>query len=1153
MTPEALQAKVDAIRARATAAQQQAADPAKSVWVSANAGTGKTRVLTNRILRLLVGGAKVTDILAVTYTRTAAQEMRNRVFETLAEWAVMTGSELDQAIVETGISRPSEKQRQRARMLFAALLDQPVGLRIETVHAFSQSILRRFPVEAGIQPYFELATEVQSTTLKQDATARLLGSHDSLVKEAISAASARYNLDQLLERISDFSDYPDNLEALRAAPLAVKKQLFEAFDVSGNPDTARQRILASARPGADRAEELRRVIEAIENHGTDSERMKKSPALATFLHCEDEVDEHALHHYASQFLTQAGTVAKTLLTKAVVDHCPRGVEVMTAEAERLITIYQHLHGYDTAEMSFHLLVLAETLFRDYQEAKRKAGLMDYDDLIRTTYKLLAADGGAAWVRYKLDRGINHVLIDEAQDTSPQQWQIMATLAEAFFSGDEEDRDGKPPRSLFSVGDYKQSIYSFQGARPELFDRQENDFRAMAHEVRKPFERIDLDTSFRTVTPVLKLVDAVMQARLDTGQPALPGVGLSADHIAVREGQGGFVEVMDLVSKDDHGNEAKHVAARQIVQVLQSWIGRRMLPARGRVMTAGDILILLRDRTPGGLYHVLDRELRRAGLPVAGSDRILLSDDIAVRDLLALGRAVLVPEDDLTLATVLKSPLFGLTEDDLFRLAYDRGKRTLQARLAAMATDDPIFARAHDRFSTWLELAERRSAHSFFSTVLSSEIRQNFARRLGNYVGDVLAEFLEISRQYEIAHPSSLLGFIEEVEKAQTQIKREGESRPQDEIRIMTIHSAKGLEAPVVVLPDTLYAPSKSAAVTPARGSDGRAMPVIQLAGRCPHPLAAEAAADAKKRNQAEADRLFYVAMTRAEDGLLVAGFESQRRKREGSWYDAVSAAMARVDDQIANHDLTISGLARAETVSGDNGIVLMRLEASQILEPKVEKASPEEALPLEPPGWLGEPAPPEETPPRPLSPSRYAVAEPPRSPVGDDRRQAMERGVLAHRMFEILPGLKEDARRKAAARIMDAGLRHLSRSAAETVLEQVLGLIDSSELAEIFSPNARAEVPVSGLVGKTVVSGVIDRLVVTDDRITLIDFKTGTPPADGVPNTYISQMALYRHLTAAIWPGREVAAGLLYTEDASLHWLDPAAMDAVVAELMERS
>ena len=1161
MTREDLLAKIDAIRKRATEAQHRAADPGRSVWVSANAGTGKTRVLTNRILRLLVDGAQVADILAVTYTRMAAQEMRNRVFDTLSEWAVSNGSDLEKSMRETGLNKPTEKQKQRARQLFATLLDQPVGLRIETIHAFSQSVLRRFPVEAGIQPNFELATEAQITQLQQETATQLLASTDPLVSAAIKSVAQNINTDQFFDQIRDFGKYPGVLRRLRANPATVRKELFEALgcaDAADDPDAARQQLIAAAADmSAEQQSGLRQVVAAIREHGTDAGQ-RNAAKITAWLERTTPPDIAALDDYAGVFLTTDGRIRANLLTNAVAAALPEGPEIMSREAEHLIGIYQGLHAITVASRSFHLSVLAEAMAYGYADAKKNAGLMDYDDLISTTHDLLAATGGAAWVRYKLDRGINHLLIDEAQDTSPEQWQILNTLAGEFFTGDEEQDADKPPRSLFSVGDYKQSIYSFQGARPDLFAAQENHFRSLAENAHKPFSRVDLDTSFRSVVPVLGVVDQVTQSQHDDGQPALPGLretsaGDVASHEVVRLGQAGFVEVMDVVAdteleKDEQGNppDVKQVLARRIVATIRAWIGTRILPSRGRVMNAGDILILLRDRQKGGLYHVLDRELRLAGLPVAGADRIRLNEDIAVHDLLALGRAVLLPEDDLSLAAVLKSPLFGLDEDHLFRLARGRGKLSLQSRLATLAGEDQVIAAAHDRFTAWLDLAERRTPHGFFSSVLDSRIRQNFARRLGNHVGDVLAEFLDLARQYERVNPPSLLGFMEDVEKTKAEISRESESRGRDEIRIMTIHGAKGLESPVVILPDALRKKPKPPRVTPLRDDD---LPVLQVTAKCPHPVLAAAAGEARHKSDAEDDRLFYVAMTRAQDGLLVTGFESSgRRYRENSWYEAIEKALAQIGE----------GGGNVTTLTSAEGFPITRYEIDQEIDPEAEKMRPDaEETAVQPP-WLHQPAPPEEMPPRPLTPSRYAPEEAAQSPVGNDQQKAMERGVLTHRMLELLPQLADDARQKAAARIIDAGISHLSRSEAEAALAEVLELLERPELAAVFGPDARAEVPVSGLVGKTPVSGVIDRLVVEDNRLTIVDFKTGAAPDlsranASLPRGYISQMALYRHLVGRIWPGRDVVAGLLYTENARIYWVDPAAMDIAIAELTEQS
>ena len=1135
---------------KATLAQNQAADPSSSIWVSANAGTGKTRVLTNRILRLLLDGNRAADILAVTYTRAAASEMRNRLFGELAGWAVSDGTSLEDKLKKVGIRQPSMEQTGRARKLFATLLDEPVGIRIETIHAFSQSVLRRFPIEADLQPWFDIATDSQAAGMKHEAVSNVLRSGEPRVVEALAELVRDHAETTLREQVESLMRYRRTLEALGRDPAAVEKSLYAALGwehAVGNPEQARQARLEEFIDNRASENNLERVVGFLEKGGVEDKR--RAARIRTWLNADDGARQDLWPIFHRAFHTEKGERNKRLATKKVIEACRDVVEVLAEEAERVDALARDLHGLETARQSFHLMVVAEALLRRYDRLKGHAGLLDYQDLIDRTLGLLGGIGGMNWVRYKLDRGINHLLIDEAQDTSPDQWEIISSIADEFFETEKPDGpdDGRS-RSLFSVGDFKQSIYSFQGAAPELFNSSGEHFEDKAGTAKRDFERVELNASFRSVAPVLNLVDHISRGN------GLAGIDGETHHEIVRTGQGGFVEILDCLEKDDPAKPDPYVAkiaretatdieidlAQRIVETIASWIDKRPLPSRGRTVQPGDILILVRRRD--GFHAALDRQLRLAGLPVAGADRVRLNQDIAVLDLIALGRAMLLPGDDLNLAALLKSPLFGLSEEDLFRLAYDRGEATLFQRLGELADTDKTMGEAHDRLAGWLGLAELHTPYGFFRRVLDDGCRRDFARRLGNHIGDVLAEFLEMARQYEAAFPASMINFLEFMGETDAEIVRESSNRGENEIRIMTVHGAKGLESPIVILPDALRAGTPSNRVLELKSGD-LVLPILPASDMPAKHKAIEDAADAAKRKQEEEDdRLFYVAMTRAQDGLLVAGYKARNRRfEEGSWYERVAVAMSALD-------------AERDESSG-----LYRLESPQEGKPSDDgdrEASAAAGPVPDLPDWMVAMPAREETPPRPLSPSRLAAEEDSFSPVGREGNTSLELGRLAHRMLEILPPLEGEARARAAERLVaTAELYSLPEEAARGMLEKAEGLLADPATAGLFGADSRSEVPVSGLVGDIVVSGVIDRLLVEEGRVTIVDFKTGAFPGKGqeAKPAHLRQLAVYRALMRQIWPEREVRAGLVYTENASVEWLDEGKMDAEVARLGKKT
>ena len=1145
--PELKQAIID----EAVKAQYRAADPSQSVWVSANAGTGKTRVLTNRILRLLINGAAVTDILAVTYTRAAAAEMRDRLFATLSRWAVIAETDLTEDIKAMGISRPSQDQIKRARQLFAHLLDQPTGVRIETVHAFAQSVLRRFPLEAGVQPYFDLASDDQIRMMKTQAQNQILTSADPVVMRSLLSLGQHIAENQMVDLTSQMLAFPDVLALARSNPVGLKTRLFDALgsrDAAADPEASKKAIIAETMANLPDAE-LKRLVQIC--HDGKATEQKFSNGLASWMGLDSDKKPEHFMGLVEVFLTQKGEARANLPTKKNQEDHPHSGEMFQKIAAQIQAALKRLNGIDVAMLTFDLYMVSSQMASGYHRRKTDAGLMDYDDLIHQTIRLLHQDGGASWVRYKLDRGLKYLLIDEAQDTSPEQWQILTAVATEFFVDNTEDLGQTPDRSLFSVGDFKQSIYSFQGARPELFQSQRQHFQRLSEQAQKPFAEVPLNTSFRTAAPILQLVDKV--ASLDGG---LQGLGDDLpQHPVARSGDAGFVEILDPIQEekedtaaleaftlaDGHSQaSAEQRLAVQIASILKSWIGHRVLPAKGRVMRPGDVMILLKKRDRFGL--MLDRELRLAGLPLAGADRVKMLDHVAVMDLIALGHVMLLPEDDLTLAAVLKSPLMGLDEDHLFDLAHDRGEASLMQQLAQFASqnEDPIYAEAHTKLTAWMGLAETLTPYEFYQDVLTTDQRLAFIKRLGAPVIDILAEFLNILRDFETVHPPSLQLFLTMIKDSDLEVTRDGNANNNDEIRIMTIHGSKGLESPVVVLPDMLLASSKSDPLISLE-FEGVNFPVKPVANDYTPEVepVAKAKQKAKEKSQEEANRLLYVALTRAEEGVLIAGFEQTRkRKLDGSWYQICRTALELIEGVTPRPD--------------GNGI---HLSTPQLAPPQDEHPWDDGVVvdTIAAPSWLHQQAPIEETPPRPLSPSRYRISDSGMSPSGQSRQAAMLRGTITHRLLEILPGLDADQRTRAAARIFAPYQPHsIDNAARDQIIKDVGRLLSDPDLVDIFDDDARVEVPISGRIGDHIVSGVIDRLLVSADQVMIIDFKTGQPPQDqgAISLDYINQMAIYRHVLAGIYPAQTIKAGLVYTENAALHWADEKTMDMVIARLL---
>ncbi len=1121
--------------------QRLAADPAASVWVSASAGSGKTKVLTDRVLSLLLEGTPAERILCLTFTKAAAAEMAIRVGKQLSGWATAPDAKLRDDLGQLLGHRPEAADLVLARRLFARVLDVPGGLKIKTIHGFCQSILGRFPVEAGLAPHFEVIDERSAAELSEAARDTVLtrATEDRELGEALRAVTGHVdeprfgelmaNLAAGRHRLGRFIASQDGAEG---AVAAIRARLGLAPG-----DTDATICAAAARESAFAGTALRDAARALLDSGATGDQ-ERGQAIADWLAAEPDARAARLEDYAGGFLTATGAIRKTLATKPVIARHPGIDEVLAAEALRIVAVLDRRRAQATALATAGLLRLGAALLAAYDSAKRSRAQLDYEDLILRTERLLTRPGVAPWVLFKLDGGIDHILIDEAQDTSPQQWRVIAALADEFFAG-EGARD--VVRTMFAVGDIKQSIFSFQHADPDEFRRMRAHFATLA-EAAGVWRPIELDVSFRSAAAVLDAVDGVFARPEAASGVTEPGATLR--HFAHRRGQAGLVELWPAVtprarveeeswapptdrrSGDDPKGRLAHVLANRIA----GWIGHEFLPARGRTVRAGDIMVLVRART--GFVEALVRALKDLGVPVSGVDRMVLTEQIAVMDLIALGRFLLLPEDDLTLATVLKGPLVGFDDDDLFALAHDRGERSLWRRLGERAADAPRWAAARDWLAGLLARVDFTRPYELYAEILSRPTvgpgtgRQRMLARLGPDADDPIDEFLNLAFAHERGHATALESFLHWVEAGEATVKRDLAQTGRDEVRVMTVHGSKGLQAPIVVLPDTMTKPR----VNPQILWDGD-MPLWPPRGTLRDSVCDGILESTRERAFEEYRRLLYVAMTRAEDRLHVCGAEGRKAPPEDCWYRLVALGLAKSAEPV-EFDFSAAG---PDGWSGPGRRLANPQEADARPDPP---PASEAAVTVSTEAWMTRPAPVEPVPSRPLAPSRPSEPEPPvRSPVGADNSRRFQRGLTIHRLLEVLPELPAANRRGAALRYLAGPAHDLDAEARDALVGEVLAVLDDPRFGAIFGPGSRAEVAVTGLIegpdGTEAVSGQIDRLVVTPTEVLIVDFKSNRPPpasADAVPDLYWRQMGAYRAVIGGIYPDRSIRCALLWTD-----------------------
>ncbi len=1112
--------------------QREVSAPHVSAWVAANAGSGKTHVLVQRVINLLLDGVEPEKILCITFTKAAAANMAKRVFDTLAAWTTLDDAGLDKAIRERSSLKPDAARRALARRLFARALDTPGGLKVHTIHAFCTQLLHQFPFEANVAARFNVLDDAEQTQLLEQLT-----------------------LNVLLEG----ADAPDGKlgRALAAAMVAAADQTFrdvvrEAIAKRGTIMTAGDRDTALANlskslgvdPSDDaakiEAEYFTRSLIApsewstlaktlAQGSKTDIEQARRFAGLAAL------PDAERVASYLQIFCTSEGTPRKSIVTKAITDAAL--VERLYAEQGRICALLDRRRAVACRDRSAALLTIAYEVLERYLKEKERRGLLDYDDLIDKALALLG-NVDAAWVHYKLDLGIDHVLIDEAQDTSKKQWQIVRHLTDEFTAG-----AGARPftRTIFPVGDEKQSIYSFQNAAPKEFAEMRRYFERRHTSSGLGFVFRELKHSFRSGESILAAVDLVFKST-EMAASVSSDAGGFPPHLALPDALPGVVEVWEPEKPDERREIEGWDAPFDLVNEtsprvkLARRIARhvRGLIERGAARS-GDVLVLVRQRGP--LFEAIIRALKHEGVAVAGADRLILTEHIAVMDLMALADALLLPQDDLALATVLRSPLFGFSDEELFTIAWDRGRASLRASLRQKTGEDKKFADAAARLDELAQDARRETPFAFYTKLLGAGgARKNFLGRLGVEANDALDEFLNLALDYERRETPSLQGFVAWLRDAQTEVKRDMEIA-RDEVRVMTVHGAKGLEAPVVILADTMTPPTGPKPPRLLELSGG----AIIWAGRKEDDVPSVAAARDAAKSEAENEyrRLLYVAMTRAADRLIICGADGRTKRPDRCWYDLVRGPL---ESFLVEED------------DGGEKVFRFRRTPAGAVAATIPAAVPEKIAQREFPAWLRQPAPTEAPRSAPLSPSSafdedIVLIAPSAGPAAD-RQKALERGRLVHRLMQSLPDIPSERREDAAARYLANAATNFTPAERAEMARQVLAILDDKNFAEIFAPGSRAEVPIVGRIARAGrdpihVAGQVDRLAVTGDSVLIADYKTDRivpNQLDEVP-PYVTQLALYRAVLTSVFPGKIVRAALLFTDGPKLMEVPAAVMN----------
>ncbi len=1186
----------DAIH-KAKAAQSQAADPQGSAFVSANAGSGKTHVLIDRVTRLLMAGVKPENILCVTYTKAAAAEMLNRLFERLGGYSIMEDNALRVALCDLDPVIPvGVADLRRARALFALALETPGGLKIRTIHSFCESLLRRFPAEAGISPGFTVLDDRISAQMRAETIA-------SIGCQALNDPQGTLN--QAIEHVASLG--ADALDTLYSFAAREGRKLAALIDREGGLPEA---LALSARHlGLDAEATQRSEAEAVW-HDLDHLEMKRlaevlMEGIATDQKCAAKINtalritdpSTALAGMFTGFFTQKGTPPKNLPTKAVQNAHSWIIDAVHNMQGTLDVARIRLHAAAVLDNTRAAFALIDTFHRHITSSKQTQGALDFDDLIAKSVALVSHADAAQWVLYKLDYNLSHILVDEAQDNSDGQWALIRSLSAEFFAG-KGAQDNKA-RTLFAVGDPKQSIYSFQGANPALFHSEAEHFMTITSQRESGFSMPELALSWRSCAQVLTMVDETFApftgeapvpppletkfigdaAYYEDAAQSSPGFTGYVPHKAQRTDAAGCVELWDSIARPATAPEedpaapvdapapqsARNQLAANIASTIKAWLDRGELVSEKkdqawhrRPVQPGDIMILMRKRTDG-LFEEIIRQLKLRAVPVAGADRMILSEQTAVLDLMSAARAALLGDDDLALAEFLRSPFLQpaansepvIDEPALYDLAAGRPQG--QSLCAALnVSTDPRFAEARVLMAELREQAGRVTPFAFFAGLLyrSSNTRESYARRLYARLGaeaeDPVREFLSKALAYEAEQAPALARFVAQNLNDETQIKREMQSAG-NAVRVMTVHAAKGLEAPLVILPDTTQGakrPRESGLMFAAKDD---ALFWSPKKNDDP-PVCTTIREEAAVREAEEHKRLLYVAMTRAQDRLVICGANRYSRKKEcedgivenDSWYAYCKAAFERRTER-----------GEIEIFQTPSGVAAMRYGPTPEGQPDAKPALEDKTLPI--PDWARRPLPVEAPALRRAAPSHWLDAEADSgsvlSPLADGGIARYQRGLLIHTLLQSLPEIDRKLRHDAARNFLIAQT-DIDEGQRGEIMEAVFGVLNEPTFAALFGPDSRAELPISGrikaLAQYVTLAGQIDRLVVTEDEVLVVDYKTNRPApkhADAVTTPYLQQMAAYRALLRELWPKRKVRCALLWTDGPKLMPLADSLLD----------
>ncbi len=1139
--------------------QNKASNPEYSIWTSASAGSGKTTVLVKRLLRMLLNNVEPSKILCITFTKTGDTTMRNKINQKLASWTVMDDDALKQEIINLDEKENIEKKLKIARTLFAKILDNSNSFKILTIHAFCQQIIKRFPLEAGIIPNFQILDENASLELLMQAKKELLKTNNEEIKKSIEYIFTNINEDNFIKLLQLANDQKNNFIYLKDRFFTINgiiDELRKIFKINEN-DTV-ELIEDDFYNNTDFSLVGTGIWEILSNEGKQFDQ-KFAKSLSDYKN-----DKSLIYEYMLCFLKDNLEITSRLLSVGMQKNFPELKEFVSKEAERSYKTYEYLANLKNFEFTKAFLNIIYYIFEVYSFLKKQNGYLDYNDLIietnsllnNSSFKNITGDNCfSSWINYKLDEGIDHILIDEAQDTSPIQWNIVKSITEEFFSGQGQKEDIN--RTIFVVGDEKQSIFSFQGAEPDIFNITLKDYKYKIEQCGKKFDNIFLNASFRSLQSVLNLVDNVYAE--PCRRVAITKLVDKITHQFVRKESVGKVEVWPLIGEEIEEEKEKNKKenkeekkdkksledwqinyvdvvektneqklAETIANEVSEWFrNEKMICDREtkkyRKIKYGDIMILIRSRTNKDFINYLIREFSKRNIPTMGNDRFDLLDNIVSQDIISLLNFLIFNEDDLSLANIIKSPFLNLLEEDLYTLCDYKNNNNCSLWYAFQKNE-----KYKNETKFLADIIEKSKNISIYELLLYifeiKNTKKLFKQRFPYITDEIFSEFLNLANEYEKSHnDSTILNFISFLENNDLKIKRDMAQKT-NEIRIMTTHLSKGLESPIVIMPQTNHVSSSIYKIDnilryKEDGNDYY-MPIIK---KEKSRLIEKIKDDMKNKVEEEYLRLLYVAMTRAENELYICDFKKGKKAVENSWYSILLNTIQNNEDVKTRQSKYIDGDIlyigeedRYNNGKNDNEIIVEQdnkndEKINEIMSTFTKNKEEENEINI-------------------INPSIYYQENSIKSPIQNNEN--LENGKLVHKLLEILPDIDNEEWND----IFEIYLKNSNNKAK--IKNMVLDILNNKEFSFLFSSNSKAEVPIFGKIDeKNIVSGKIDRLSIIDDVIYIVDYKNTNYLYKQVPEKYKMQLELYKKILQKIYKDKIIKCYILWTSFGKIEYV----------------